>query len=437
MKQESLEEFIDKKEIKGPYELLEGWGYVRLGEIVTHIKSGFACSKRYEVEKGIPHLRPNNIGFNGELDLSKLVYIPEEMVDLTKYSLKKGDILFNNTNSKELVGRASLVKKNLNYGFSNHITRLRVNKNDKNFITPKWMVSAINYLWIQGYFLKICRKWIGQAGVNTKMLKSTLIPLPQLLEQKRIIARIEQLFNKLDEIKKLRKEALEESKDLMPSALHKVFSKVDEKSWKWVRLGEIVTYKTGIWGKVETETESKDFYPILRSTNIANWNLKLKDIAYRKVEIPSEKIREYILENGDLIITKSSGSTHLVGESAIFYKSPKDFKTYLFSNFTLRIRAKYEIIYPKFLHYYLMSPIGREKFEEMHRTTSGLRNLKTKAYFNQPIPLPPLSEQKRISTYLDKIQGKTQALQKLQEGTEKEAKKFRESILCKAFRGEL
>jgi len=198
----------------------KGWRWVRLGEVATNIQSGFACSKKYEIDDGIPHLRPNNIGFDGELDLSKLVHIPEEMVDLTKYSLKKEDVLFNNTNSKELVGRACLVKENLSYGFSNHITRLRA---DKNLITSEWMVLAINYLWLQGYFLKICQKWIGQAGVNTKMLKSTYIPLPPLPEQRRIVAHLYSIQKKVAVLQKLQEETEKEAEKLRESILYKAF----------------------------------------------------------------------------------------------------------------------------------------------------------------------------------------------------------------------
>jgi len=81
-------------------------------------------------------LRPNNIGFDGKLDKSKLVYISREMANLHKYAIKKGDVLFNNTNSKELIGRAVLVKENLHFAFSNHITKLSVRKG---IITPDWL----------------------------------------------------------------------------------------------------------------------------------------------------------------------------------------------------------------------------------------------------------------------------------------------------------
>lgn len=425
----------NEEKLKIPYKLPKSWKWAEIKEVIKEIQTGFACSKKYESspEKGgIPHLRPNNIGFDGRLDLSKIVYIPKEKIDLSKYSIKKGDVLFNNTNSKELVGRAALVEETLNCGFSNHITRLRVYEN---LITPEWLTLSMNYLWIQGYFLKICQKWIGQAGVNAKMLKSIPIPLPPLPEQKRIVARIEELFSKIDEVKKLRKEALEQTKTLLKATLHKIFSKANEKGWRWVKLGEVVEHKTGIWGEGDANPENG--YPILRSTNIVNWKLNLENIAYRRVDPQVTEIGKYVLQDGDIIVTKSSGSAHLVGEAAVFYHPPKGPKFFLFSNFTLRLRPAKGVISPEFLHYYLMSPLAREVFEEMHRTTSGLRNLKTKAYLNQSIPLPPLPEQRRIVAYLDKIQQKVQSLQALQETTEEEIKKLKESILHKAFRGEL
>ncbi|ASJ11261.1 hypothetical protein A3L12_08120 [Thermococcus sp. P6] len=214
------------KEVKGPYELPEGWRWVKLKDVIKEIKSGFACSKSNEVENGIPHLRSNNIGF-GNLDFSNVVYLPPELVDLEIYSLKKGDVLFNNTNSKELVGRAALVIKDMECGFSNHITRIRV---DKSLILPEFLTYAINYLWVTGYFLRISTKWIGQAGVNNQKLKATKIPLPPLEEQKRIVARIEELFSKIDRMKELRRQAKEQAEDLLKSALHHVFSKADEKA---------------------------------------------------------------------------------------------------------------------------------------------------------------------------------------------------------------
>ena len=196
------------------------WKWLKIKDVVREFQSGFACSKIYATKSGIPHLRPNNIGFWGELDLTELVFIPPEMVDIDKYSLRKGDVLFNNTNSKELVGRACIIREDLNYGFSNHITRLRVNEK---LIIPEWLVSSINYLWLRGYFLAICRKWIGQAGVNMTMLKNTKIPLPSLEEQKQIATYLDKLSKTIKSLNKLQQSTDEELEKLVPAILDKAF----------------------------------------------------------------------------------------------------------------------------------------------------------------------------------------------------------------------
>jgi len=198
----------------------EGWSKVEIKDVVREFQSGFPCSKIHAVESGVPHLRPNNIGFYGKLDLSQLVFIPSEIVDLNKYSLRKGDILFNNTNSKELVGRACLVKEDLDCAFSNHITRLRVNMQ---LITPEWLTWNINYLWLKGHFLTICRKWIGQAGVNTTMLESTKIFLPPLEEQKKMIAYLAKISEIIESLKKLQQRTEGELEKLVPAILDKAF----------------------------------------------------------------------------------------------------------------------------------------------------------------------------------------------------------------------
>lgn len=115
------------------------------------IQSGFACSRKHLTKVGISHLRPYNIGIDGKVDLSEIAYLPEAMVDTELYSLKKGDIIFNNTNSKELVGKSAIVEEDLKCGFSNHLTRLRVNTD---IINPEWFILTLRLHWLSGLFLQ-------------------------------------------------------------------------------------------------------------------------------------------------------------------------------------------------------------------------------------------------------------------------------------------
>ncbi|HII67863.1 MAG TPA: hypothetical protein HA302_07680, partial [Thermococcaceae archaeon] len=166
----ALHEVFSKAEEKG-------WEWTTIGKVSREMKPGFARNKKHISRDGVPHLRPNNVDV-GRLNLKKIVKVTlDDKINIEEYYLKKGDVLFNNTNSFELVGRAAIVPEDLKYGYSNHITRIRVKKE---VILPEWLTLAINYLWMQGYFREVCTRWVGQAGVNMNTLAKTRIPLPSL-----------------------------------------------------------------------------------------------------------------------------------------------------------------------------------------------------------------------------------------------------------------
>ena len=179
-----------------PYEIPESWAWMKVDKIVNSTNSGFACAKTHEISEfesdAYPHLRPNNIGFKEKLNLEKVVFIPKDKVEPTKSFLKKGSVLFNNTNSTELVGRAVYIEEDMNYAFSNHINLIEVNIE---IVLPKWFTYAINKLWTDGFFRRYSKKWVGQSGYNQEMLKhATFIPIPPIEEQREIVRRLDALL---------------------------------------------------------------------------------------------------------------------------------------------------------------------------------------------------------------------------------------------------
>lgn len=98
----------------------------RLDDFILSDEAGFACSKTKLVDDGLPHLRPFNISDDGGLIFSQLYQVPRSEAPRGKVELLRGDILFNNTNSIELVGKSAVVRGDMRAGFSNHLTRLRV-----------------------------------------------------------------------------------------------------------------------------------------------------------------------------------------------------------------------------------------------------------------------------------------------------------------------
>jgi type I restriction enzyme, S subunit len=158
----------------------------------------------------------------------------------------------------------------------------------------------------------------------------------------------------------------------------------------------LILSDAGTWGE---EGSEKRGFPVLRSTNIQDSKLTLDDFAWRI--IPKAHMAKKKLADGDIIVTTSSGSPNHIGKCCLFRDEGKD-KDYYFSNFTLRLRVNPKELEPSWLHYWLSSSQGRTVLDAMNNTTSGLRNLDKCRYLSQKVPLPPLNEQRRIATILNK-----------------------------------
>lgn len=157
---------------------------VRLNEITEELKAGFSSGK-FELNNGdIAHLRPMNIDNDCKLTWVGTKYISHSLFkEKQEYKLKEGDILFNNTNSTELVGKSCYIKEDLNCGFSNHMTRIRVNSKKANSI---YLSNLFSGMFTKRIFETYCHKWVGQSGINTVILSNIPILIPSLTEQNQI-----------------------------------------------------------------------------------------------------------------------------------------------------------------------------------------------------------------------------------------------------------
>lgn len=199
-----------------------GWDVLPLQDkrICLEIRSGFACGTK-DAEDGIPHLRMNNISANGSINYALVRRIPKEIANKKNLWLKPDDILFCNTNSTALVGKACLFlgwKEQCTY--SNHLTRIRCNKKN---ILPVWLWTCLHKLWIDKFFYSNCKEFIGQSAFGNDKLKSVKIPVPPLNEQERIVSRIEDFQNKLIELEQLQIQTSQQIETFKSSLLAKVF----------------------------------------------------------------------------------------------------------------------------------------------------------------------------------------------------------------------
>jgi len=185
------------KETEIPFSIPENWVWCRLGEIAANVEYGTSQKAEMSSEH-IPVLRMNNIQ-DGKIDFEKLKYVQSSIDDLPKLYLKEDDLLFNRTNSYELVGKSGVY-----HGaddvmtFASYLIRVQFSKN----ISTDFVNHYINS--------SFCRKTQlepeiiqqnGQANFNGTKLKNIICPLPPLAEQKRIVKKLAEVMNLCEELK--------------------------------------------------------------------------------------------------------------------------------------------------------------------------------------------------------------------------------------------
>lgn len=206
-------------EIEPPHKLPESWCWVRTGEVLILSEYG-TSEKAFFSNNGIPVLGMGNIA-NGHLSFSNLKKLNETSKDLPKLLLKKNDLLFNRTNSYELVGKTGVYDKESGmFTFASYLIRLRFSR----YILPKYA----NYYFMSSFFRKTqlepeITQQTGQANFNGTKLKETLFPMPPISEQKLIVEKVDQLMKLCDELEEKVKENQKYSEQLMDAVLKEAF----------------------------------------------------------------------------------------------------------------------------------------------------------------------------------------------------------------------
>ena len=184
------------------------WDTGKIQDVVSDVRYG---SSRPAVEGGkYPYLRMNNITYSGELDLrdTKRIDIPDSELD--KCTVRRGDVLFNRTNSKELVGKTCVYNRDELMVLAGFVIRVRVNER----IRPEVLSAFLNMDFSKRMLIGMCKTAIGQANINAKELQNIDLYIPPIELQDQFVA----LKNKIDQQKQTVQQSLEKL-ELMKKAL--------------------------------------------------------------------------------------------------------------------------------------------------------------------------------------------------------------------------
>ncbi len=284
-------------------------------------------------------------------------------------------------------------------------------------------------------------------------------PLPPLAEQKRIVAKIEELFSELDageaSLRKslrqlgvyrqsLLKQAFEGKltalwrtqnpaklgKPLTASTLLDVEPGPLPAGWIWQTVHEVADVTGGLTKNAKRDTLPKRI-PYLRVANVYSNELRLdeiKDIGVTTAE--AEKVR---LARGDLLIVEGNGSLDQIGRVAAWNGSIPDCGH---QNHLIRARCHPNAHY-SFVLMFLISPHGRDVIEKQAASTSGLHTLSVSKVQRLPVPLPSLPEQQEIVRLLDSAVEAIERNERELDDALKRSEALRQAILKKAFTGRL
>ena len=437
---------------------------VLLKSIVKYFKSGFGAGKQEQTDakKGIIQIRPTNIDENGFLKYDKNIYLP---IDKNSIRIEVDDILFNNTNSQELVGKTAILKENKELTFSNHITIIRVRKEA---ILPDYLWIILNMYQRNRIFYSICTNWNNQSGIGLELLKKLKVPLPPLEIQKQIVDLYEKAYTE-----KQQKEAeaqrlldsidnyllgelgitLPKEEELLPQntdknnsynldndnplvkkgrlfltnlsevtgkridpyfykeSFKKAFSLIEKSQYPICKLKDIsekITSGITPLSEGDSYTNIREGIPFIRSGNIdINGNLNFEELLYLKPKIHNTIMKSSQLKQNDLIVA-IVGAT--IGRVGIYLDNIEA----NINQAIALIRLKQEIN-PEYMKELINSSIGQLNLNRLKRPVARA-NINLEELATVVIVVPPLEKQNEIATHISQIRNKANALK--QEGKE-------------------
>ena len=417
------------------FDIPNSWSWCRLGNIIYHLTDGAHKTPKYiDTKDGIPFLSVKDIS-SGKIDLTNTKFISQETHEVLskRCNPQKGDILLTKVGT---TGIPVIVDTDIKFDLFVSVALLKF---DDKLIDAKYFKYLLESPLVQD---QVCEntKGVGNKNWVLRDINNTLIVLPPLEEQKRIVAKIEKLmplvdeyaesYNRLQKIDnefedKLKQSVLQyamegklvkqnpsdepaselikkienEKAELVKEGKIKKSKKLpaitdDEKpfdipdSWEWVRLGNI-----GDWGAGATPSRQ---HPEYYGGDVL-W-LKTGDLNDGVIQDTSEKITEAGVANSSVkvnqpgnILIAMYGAT--IGKLGIVGKT-------LVTNQACCGCTPFKGIYNLYLFYYLLS--ARNRLIELGSGGAQPNISKTKIE-NFIFPLPPLEEQKRIVTKIEKI----------------------------------
>ncbi len=450
-KKKTIEELLEEalvQEEKQPYKVPKNWKWVKMGSVITLISGRDLSTKLCNSEeKGIPYIMGASNIVDNQLDVERWIETPTVIG-------VRGDILVS---VKGTVGKVIIQELD-----EVHLSRQIMALRSKDTVLNKFL-----YLYIQTYVEKLKEVAKGIIpGISRDDILNAPFPLLPLNEQKRIADKVERLLSKIDEAKQLIEEAKKTFELRRAAILDKAFR--GELTKKWREQNPNVESGFLLQKKIISELKDKSIEVINEKEIPATWKVvkmgevvqinpkkkKLEDVPGEQIctfipmpavsdktgEIEQPEEREYskvkkgytFFEEKDVLFAKITPCMEN-GKAAIAKNLKNGFG---FGSTEFHVLRTSECINETYIHYFVRSKKFRLEAKREMTGAVGQQRVPKEFLINYPLPLPPKEEQDVIVRTLSEIFSKDHFVEQSLH-IESKLELIKQSILSKAFRGEL
>ena len=392
-----------------PYLLPKGWEWCKLEDIVCELKYG-TSEKSSSVGK-ITVLRMGNITDIGTIDYSNLVYSSNDE-DIKQYSLKKGDLLFNRTNSSEWVGKTAIYKGEQPAIYAGYLIRVR-----PILISSDYLNIVMNSSYYRNWCYNVKTDAVNQSNINAQKLSKLMVPIPPLKEQERIVVEMAKWASLITSIKNDKEDlqaAIKQTKSkILDLAIHgklvpqdpndepaaELLKRINPKTeitcdnghypvgWIDVILGDIFYHNTG---KALNSSNKEGVLRNYLTTSNVYWN-QFDLSLVKQMPFRDNELEKCTVQKGDLLVCEGGD----IGRSAIWNF---DYNICI-QNHIHRLRPKGDL---NVLFYYYVLRFLKEH-NRIGGKGIGLLGLSSNELHKIGMPLPPRKEQDRIVLKIEEL----------------------------------
>jgi type I restriction enzyme, S subunit len=400
------------------------WPAVPLGDLVADTQYGTSV-RANEEGVGVPVLRMGNITYSGALDLTDLKHVELPAKDLEQYSVRRGDLLFNRTNSQELVGKMGVWNRDEPYAFAGYLVRLRLNRD---LADPAFVAAWFNTTEMKTLLRTRAKPSINMSNINATEVLRFCVVHPPLTEQRRIV----EVLDRAEALRAKRRAAIAQLDTLPQLIFFDLFGEpiANSKKWRRAPFGELLAKIDSGWSPI----------CLGRPAEANEWGvLKLGAVTWCEYDAAENKALPADVEPdtdlevmpGDLLFARKN--THeLVAACALVRSTPPRL---MMSDLIFRFRLRSDAnVDPCFLHQLLIYPTKRRDIQKLAGGSAGsMPNISKARLQTVPIEVPPLELQQDFARRIVAVE----KLKAAHRASLAELDALFAALQHRAFRGEL